>query len=737
MTAPLIYVPASELAGYQQIPSHLAARSPFSGADVCALAGLAVAPGGHRSRFDDDLWDFVDLADAPRMMRPSEKRWDFGHIPNPRWRLTAKEFLMALLAPEHEAVVALPHALRTPMNPTTLRIVLRELGHWLSFLGSAGVESLAEVMQEHCDAYRQFRTEVGLKTARRPRTAPVTPGGLIVTLKPVKYLSFYTELFTAGGYAAGFEPWKGKTVSQVVGWKPPASNTTPAVPDELFQPLMAAALYLMDTLGEPVAQEFSQVKYWLAHPGTGPSTVSAQKLGLIRAEIDRYAAEGIPLARSSAQQVKNRLTQGWSPDDPLLKVNYGRLMRGVTNFSFLQPKDMAKVRPALQAAVEAVGLAEPYGRDPALIPTYDTGDLVPWTAQPLSSADVRQLAYMVNAACRIVVSAISGMRSSEMDELTDTSPLPPVDVPGGTQRYRLASKLIKHKAFGGIREEWVVLEPAWKAVKMASRLARDDYGAHAFSPGDMSGAIEAVRRFVNSEAGARLGLAPIPDGPITTQMLRQTLAMEMSQRPGGLLAAKIHLKHLRVATTEGYSNRPGGSQAALLAEVRKAEQKHHLELTAQAFRDFQAGQLPAGPGARDLIAAFEHIDEQLKDFAAGEPSVLESERRLENLLRQQSKHLHVQAANYCWFRDPGKALCLKLAGRTGESRPLAGMCDSARCPQATHHPCHKPVWLSAAGNTQSLIDNPRIGKAERLRLVPERDRALAVVADIDSAHPGP
>jgi hypothetical protein len=36
-------------------------------------------------------------------------------------------------------------------------------------------------------------------------------------------------------------------------------------------------------------------------------------------------------------------------------------------------------------------------------------------------------------------------------------------------------------------------------------------------------------------------------------MLRRTLALELAYRPGGVLASKIHLKHVAVATTEGYA----------------------------------------------------------------------------------------------------------------------------------------------------------------------------------------
>jgi hypothetical protein len=242
-----------------------------------------------------------------------------------------------------------------------------------------------------------------------------------------------------------------------------------------------------------------------------------------------------------------------------------------------------------------------------------------------------------------------------------------------------------------------------------------------------------LRNWINGPAGQRLGLTPIPVGPLNLRMLRRTLAQELAQRPGGLLAAKIHLKHVSTATTEGYANRPGGSQALFHAEVQELEEEHHLRLATDAFRQFQAGQLPAGLGARGLIATFTHIDNALRDSAPAEPTVLDTDRRIENLLRARAASLHVGPANYCWFRDPSKALCLRLAGTTEATRPLIGLCDSARCPQATHHACHRPIWAEQAATFQAFLGNPRVPTGEKTRLRREHDRVQRVLDSIDEA----
>ena len=100
-------------------------------------------------------------------------------------------------------------------------------------------------------------------------------------------------------------------------------------------------------------------------------------------------------------------------------------------------------------------------------------------------------------------------------------------------------------------------------------------------------------------------------------------------------------------------------------------------------------------------------------------------------------HACLQAANYCWFADPARALCLKLAGTPTSDKPLAGMCDSARCPQATHHPCHRPVWDEQASALTVLIGGlSRRQSTERRRLQAELARVRQVIADIDPASGG-
>ncbi|EHM28777.1 MULTISPECIES: hypothetical protein [Streptomyces] len=112
-----------------------------------------------------------------------------------------------------------------------------------------------------------------------------------------------------------------------------------------------------------------------------------------------------------------------------------------------------------------------------------------------------------------------------------------------------------------------------------------------------------------------------------------------------------------------------------------------------------------------------------------------SDQELLNLLARRAGALDLGVANYCWFLDPDQALCLKLAHTPDRSRPLAGLCDSARCPQATHHPCHRDVWASVAAGSRTFIGKIGRGqKAERARLEAQAVRAERIVAAIDAAQ---
>jgi hypothetical protein len=701
------------------------AASPFSGTDLCAEAGWRLRAGGRRPVFDDDIWCFGDVDGLAVQLSEGDVRMNFTAVRDPRWRLLAKEYLLARLVPGHELVAVLPHAYRIPLTLRSCKRRLAELATWLNWLTACGVGSLPQVSQQHCDRYlhhRRARWDHGGAALGSVEESVVRLAAAVVI-----ELALYRELFTADAYAPGFRPWDGRSSSQVAGMRTPAGNKTPVVLQEVLQPMLAAALYLAGTIVPRVLELGEQIRRQRT-PAGGHRASAAD----ITEVLGRHRRRGQPLEAAPPHLVQARIARGWDPGDPLLGVSLAALARQA-GAGRITPGHLPTLCPLITSTMREVGVEKPWGQDAEAVPPADGGEAIPWTL-PLHEREVRDLTSFAGTACLLAVATITGMRESELMELRVGCRRPPA-AGDPFARHRLAGMLIKGQPLGGTEEEWVVIEQVDQAVALAEQLSgRTGPDAPVFGRFSFSVRYPWFRAWVNGPGGRRLGLAPIPGDTVTLRMLRRTLARELAYRPGGLLAAKIHLKHVSAATTEGYASRPGGAQAKLLDEIGEHETERNLQLVLTEFRNYQDGVMPAGPGARELTEFFASVDSDLTDHAGAAPNVLASDQQVLNLLGKRAGVLHLGLANYCWFTDPSRALCLKLAGTPSAGKPLIGMCDSARCPQATHHPHHRAAWAKTAEDHAVFLGQiGRTRKAEHSRLRTELERARRVLGAIDAA----
>ena len=705
-------------------PEHVR-KHPFHGLAVCEAAGLRLRPGSPRPRFEQEVWDLTGLADAPTVMSTHRKILDFTAITHPLWRLVAQEYLMARLAPLHPAVATLPHAFRVSLNPHSLWGELRQLARWFNHLTAAGVTTLADVDQQHCEHY--------LAAVSRSTTDPdrvLSPATTTAMIRVPQFLTLYCEILS-DSYRPGFTPWAGRSADEVASYSRTNVNRVPPVPDSLLRPLLANSLYLLDTISPHLILEAQAVRAADQHEVASRRGLLIGEIPKMRAAIEHRRTANVPAPLISTSGLQKRLKDGWDPSDPLLQMAWHPVVLQVAS-AMGHRRNLEILRPELERWAQECGIQAPWCRNPAEVPRQDTGELVPW-AQPMSRQQLDTTLYAVISAAFALTSALSGMRSSELVELS-AGCTRREERHGGASRFRLVTRRIKGEAFGGTEDAWVVIEDVHRAIGAAEALTGAAEGARLFATASNNSAVRfrVLREWIRGEAGQRLGLEPIPDGPVNPRALRRTLAMAIAQRPHGLMAAKVHLKHVSVATTEGYTARPGGHQAAFTAQIAAEEETEHMRLTVAAYEDYQHGDLPSGPGARDLIASFQAADQVLNRHDPGPVTVID-DRRVERILKTKAKSLHVGVGNYCWFADPNKALCLKLAGTPDAAEPLIGMCDSARCLQATHHPEHRQVWVDHAETTRALfLGNPTLSKPERARAQATFDRATRVVAEIDT-----
>ncbi len=597
-------------------------RSPFTGADICREAGLTLPDRTPRPIFDNDLWDFTDVIGLPVQMALYRRRFDFTTITDPRWRLVAKELILALLVPTHDAVVGLPRAYRTALQLTSCYSRLYEAGKFPGWLDQRGITTLAVLDTHLCEQYLAFRRYVvdadGVVVGEQSAGVRRAASQMIVDLVD------YRDLFTSDRVPAVLRPWGGATASAVAEMPSGRQgNKTPAVRAEVLQPMLAAALHLVRALGPHVVELNEQIReidnVWATGaPGLrhrSPAMVSA-----VKRLLADHQATGTPLPMLEEHDVNRRLTAGWDASDPLLPVSTGVLARQAGYVQFWA-KWMPALREPLIDTLSTVGVEKIFGRDAAEAPTADGTTLLPWTL-PLHRSEAAALIGIARTAAIVVLAAASGMRASELMELRVGCRRVEEPIPG-LKRYRVVSKIIKGQGLGGTDDEWVVIEPVHQAIELIEQLHDDPRdGALLLSRFSFRVRYLWFRAWVNSPAGARLGLAPIPDEPVALRMLRRTVALEMAHRPGGVLAAKLHLKHIAAATTEGYAARPGGAQSELLGEVNKLEADHKLELVLAEFRNYQQGILPAGPGARSLTEFFAHRrrTEHRSDCGAEDPA---------------------------------------------------------------------------------------------------------------------
>jgi integrase len=621
--------------------------SPFTGLDICAAAGLALQPGVSGPVFDQDVWDFTGLAGTPAYLQPSFRRLDFTAIINPVWRLVAKEHMAALLAPGHERVRHLPGARRHPLTVTTCAQQVGSLTTWLNWLTARGVARLGEVTIVHCT---EFSAEQGRRVGADGTVIADRPDARYRALQTVSELARYRELYTADRYPPDLNPAPVSMRSLGVSY---GENKTPVVPDPSLRPLLAAGLYVTGVLGPHIAALAAERTGLQArrqergrknpgHPGA---------VGDVMRVIAGHVADGRPLDRLPEDRIRARAAEGrMRSDDPLLPVSVDALAREAGYRQSLMTEWLPRLRPALEDALRKVGTEEPWARGAAVVDRADGNGTVPWTV-PLSAKHARDLHDYLRTAAILVTAAVSGMRKSELCELTAGCCLPLQEVLPGLARYRIAGKVIKGAPSGGAADEWVVTREVYDAVAVAAQLARTepDDAAPLFGRFTFSLLFRTFRNWVNGPAGQRLGLAPIPDGQVNLRMLRRTLAVELAYRPGGLLAAKIHLKHVSVATTEGYAARPGGSQARFLAEVGKEEQQRNLAVIQTEYDNYSKGIMPAGPGARELTALFSAAAGQPAGPADEPPNVIPGEQQVRAMLAKRAGTLHLGPANYCWL----------------------------------------------------------------------------------------
>jgi hypothetical protein len=485
--------------------------SPFRGLDVCLQAGFQLPANVQRPIFEHDLWDFTDVVGLPVDMPLADRRFDFASIIDLRWRLVAKELMLAMLVPKHPAVALLPRAYRTPLHLRSCARRLDEIVRFFGWLGRRGITGLAQVDAHVCESYLAFRRY--LTDESGTVVGEQSPGTRRAAAQVVVDLVDYRDLFTADRVRADLRPWSGASASAVAEMPSGRTeNKTQPVAGEVLQPMLAAALHLVTVLGPHAVTLHNELRHagrtFAARlPGLRHSAPTA--IDDIAEVLADYTVAGRPLPMIEDHEISQRIAAGWSPGDPLLPVATGVLARQA-GYTQLWAGWLPSLRGPLRDAVALVGVEKTFGRQAAQVPTTDNASSLPWTL-PLHRAQAEALTGVVRTATIIVLATVSGMRASELMELRIGCRRPVEEPIAGLRRFRIASKVVKGQPLGGTDDEWIVVEPVYQAVGLAEQLHRSPHDeALLFGRFEFTVRYTWFKNWVNSPAGQRLGLAVIP-----------------------------------------------------------------------------------------------------------------------------------------------------------------------------------------------------------------------------------
>jgi hypothetical protein len=343
------------------------------------------------------------------------------------------------------------------------------------------------------------------------------------------------------------------------------------------------------------------------------------------------------------------------------------------------------------------------------------------------------------AACFIVI-ALSGMRLEEITAIRRGC-IGRVGLRNGDERIRLHGTIYKHQRLGGTPASWVVIEPVASAVAVLERLAPPHQDL-LFTPETMrshqrrtpprQATVDMghyLTRFCDWLAGGILppGLGPLQAGTrVTARQFRRTMARILAFRPHGVIAGKVHLKHLHIVMSEGYYGNANSSLAAFHADVEAELAAARLQAAKDRYLSYIDGRGIAGGARNTLVGHFEQI---ATDMAGFKGTTLEADRHLEALLADRLGKLHIGTVNDCWFIDPDKALC-----RNGHSPPVAprpNACVGDRCPNAVVTTAHLPVYLSSHEQVVTLRRSRQVSGFEKERLAREQQRLERVIQAVE------
>lgn len=690
--------------------------------DDIVLASMPLRDGTDRttlSRFGDEVWDMTPA--MFNMARRAFRTVDFSVIPCATERLLAKEYIYAWM---NERLADGEPRLRAVSGHTALATLRR----FLDFVRSrVGRLDLAAVDQDLIDAYAAYH-----------RARPVTPGRVGVCLRPIVQLHRLAPYLTCGGVT--FAPWRGRPVYRATGQGTRSSeNRTARIPEPVIGAMMRWALKYLEHYSDDIFSARAEADALNARFVARSRARHTRPTVLLASWIDKRRKEGrgIPVWEKplSIGGLTGRLSRAGRFDGEVINLKLVTMQCGLHLTTI--HKDPALLS-MLHDAAEELGF-EVGGMDTTISPDPDTGRA--WRERFDGISLAREERHLQTAAY-IACCYLTGMRDGEVQSLRSGCLKRRLHRNGQTERLAIEGVTWKDRGARGEQVEWITIEPAVQAIRVAERLSEqfrrnagterlwlaldDRKTTNAETPILIAKKINQFRDHLDEQYSADDSPAiPRVGGDVwrfNTRQFRRTLAWYIANRPFGVVAGKIQYKHASVAMFDGYA---GSSASGFRQEVEQELVLGQLDDIIDYFENHRRGHNPGGPAGRRVRAELDRVGRELGPL----PGQIADRKRLKAMLAHLARTLHVGYLNDCFF-EPSTALCLRDADKPSASAPVLSRCAPDRCPNACLVERHLAPWEVSIAQADDLLADKRLSPLQREVLQRDNERKRKLIAPL-------
>jgi hypothetical protein len=489
--------------------------------------------------------------------------------------------------------------LRNARSPVPgVKTIVADLGYlhlFVTWLAGRGIDRFTDVTGADLDAYRQHITDA-TTTSHWKRKA------LLAVLR----LHAYRDHLPPRCRLPALLAWGGVSAAELADDPAPrlGENRTPRIHPDVMQPLLSAALLVVDTVAAdliPAAKRLITMRQ-LAHD--------------IAPADRRRNLHGTARRAALIQHLDNLLGALAATGHPLPGRRHERHvlldMDAIAVGGWLDRTYLRKI-PALRDALTGCGL--PVSPDLLRVTRFSRVGTRPWRERPVETTELVDLLRHIATACFLIIAYLSGVRTGEAlnlrrgcithDRKLGLTFMSGQQMKAGPDRRQRSPQTIP----------WVVTEHTAHAVALLEDLAvgsmifprgrfcTQEWFEHASSrsrtPGRISGDIAAFVAWFNTDLAPATGHPTVgkdPSGAIIGPRLRLTLAWHIVRRPGGTIAGATQYGHLRTQLISGYAGHAG---SGFLDELSFEEFLHRAETLHEDHQRLTSGEHVSGPAADD------------------------------------------------------------------------------------------------------------------------------------------